>query len=396
MSGTITPLPDLAGNTAAASRAVGPLSGTAQVFRDYVGLGDPYDYYAVTVTTNSIVDLSFVADTPAGLYPGKSGLALYAANGTTQIAFADFATTTTTGAAQIKKALGVGTYYLKVDNPTLAGAATNYTLSVLAGPTSGNVTPASITDALLPPLGSIQFIDNSLEAQAGRLYQAAFGRAPDDAGLSFWAGALHAGTPLVDIAGGFLASTEFQARYGNPDNNGFVNSLYQNVLGRPADAAGLAFWVGSLESGAQTRPQVLASFSESNENKANTAPSTNAQSAARLYWAELGRAPDSAGLTFWTGQLSNGVASLSQEADALASSTEFTTRYGGLDDTGFVRQLYLNVLGREADPAGLATWTGVLASGSPRGSVVIGFSESTEAKARFDFLDGKFGIVALP
>ena len=119
------------------------------------------------------------------------------------------------------------------------------------------------------------------------------------------------------------------------------------------------------------------------------------QPAARLYWAELGREPDSAGLSFWTSQLSNSIATLSQEADALASSPEFATRYGGLDNAGFVNRLYENVLGRAADASGQAAWTNALANGAIRGSVVIGFSESVESKARFESVAGHNGILVV-
>jgi hypothetical protein len=104
---------------------------------------------------------------------------------------------------------------------------------------------------------------------------------------------------------------------------------------------------------------------------------------ARLYYAELGRAPDAAGLSYWTSRLIEGSVSLKDEAVALADSPEFTGRYGTLDDAGFVGQLYQNVLGRAGDAEGLAYWTATLAAGGGRGSVVTGFSESVEFKAKF-------------
>jgi hypothetical protein len=376
---------------------IGVVRTTPLTFRDYVGAGDAYDFYKITVKSNSLVNFTFTADTPAGVAQPSSGftagLALYATDGTTQIGSTEFPTT---GTASLAQGLGLGTYYLKVDNPSLNNIGTNYTLSISGTPTSGAVTPATITAALLPPAGAIEFIDTSVEAQAGRLYQAAFGRAPDDAGVSFWAGQIHAGASLADVATQFLASQEFQTRFGSPDNATFVSELYQNVLGRAGEPAGIAFWQNQLDTNAQTRAQVLVSFSESPENQATTPLSANAQSAARLFWAELGRAPDSAGLTFWTSQLSNGSATLVQEADSLANSSEFTTRFPNLDNAGFVNQLYQNVLGRAPDAAGSATWTDALANGASRGSVVTSFSESPEAKARFDSLVGQFGIVVTP
>lgn len=46
-----------------------------------------------------------------------------------------------------------------------------------------------------------------------------------------------------------------------------MNTLYKNVLGRDADTGGLNYWLGQLNSGAETRYEVLLGFSESAENK---------------------------------------------------------------------------------------------------------------------------------
>ena len=48
----------------------------------------------------------------------------------------------------------------------------------------------------------------------------------------------------------------------------YVNNLYKNVLGRSADTSGLNYWLSQLNSGAETRYEVLLGFSESAENKA--------------------------------------------------------------------------------------------------------------------------------
>jgi len=109
--------------------------------------------------------------------------------------------------------------------------------------------------------------------QAYRLYQAAFARQPDLDGLSFWIGQMDLGAALSTVAGQFIGSAEFVAKYGtNPTNEQFVTLLYQNVLNRLPDAGGLAFWVNQLNAGTITRPEVLIGFSESTENKANVLP----------------------------------------------------------------------------------------------------------------------------
>lgn len=104
-------------------------------------------------------------------------------------------------------------------------------------------------------------------AQAFRLYQAAFDRAPDSGGLGFHISVLEgAGVSLAQVAQGFVDSTEFKTRYGALDNAAFLTQLYQNILHRAPDPAGLAYWLGLLDAGALSRGQVLAGFADSPEN----------------------------------------------------------------------------------------------------------------------------------
>ncbi len=110
-------------------------------------------------------------------------------------------------------------------------------------------------------------------------------------------------------------------------------------------------------------------------------PSPRVQGAiTRLYSAAFDRAPDADGHAYWTRRYLSG-RSLSAIALEFVASPEFRRTYGNLNDHDFVRQVYRNVLGREPDAAGLAHWTGVLASGRTRGFVLIGFSQSGEMRA---------------
>jgi serralysin len=70
------------------------------------------------------------------------------------------------------------------------------------------------------------------------------------------------------VASSFLASAEFKQRYGeNVSDSTYVNTLYKNVFGRDADTGGLNYWLGQLNSGIETRYEILLGFSESAENK---------------------------------------------------------------------------------------------------------------------------------
>lgn len=102
-----------------------------------------------------------------------------------------------------------------------------------------------------------------------RLYRAAFGRLPDENGLGYWD---ESGLTLTEVAHQFLMSEEFQQRYGQPDHEQFLAVLYNNVLGREPDPAGLAYWRDLLDSG-QTRLVVLLGFSESAEFRTRTGTS---------------------------------------------------------------------------------------------------------------------------
>lgn len=99
-----------------------------------------------------------------------------------------------------------------------------------------------------------------------RLYDSVFNRAPDAGGLADWNAAADAGMTLHEIAAYFVVSPEFQATYGQPDNLAFVQSLYQNILDRPGEQAGVDAWAAQLNSGAQDRASVTIGFSESAEH----------------------------------------------------------------------------------------------------------------------------------
>ena len=102
----------------------------------------------------------------------------------------------------------------------------------------------------------------------GRLYTAAFGRKPDDAGLQYWINVVS--DPLVsykDVSQNFVDSPEFSA-IAAPEASSevFTSALYQNVLGREPDPSGLGYWTSKLDTGAQDRADVLMGFANSPEN----------------------------------------------------------------------------------------------------------------------------------
>lgn len=107
--------------------------------------------------------------------------------------------------------------------------------------------------------------------KAYRLYRAAFNRKPDAAGLGFWIRSMDGGLALEPMAREFATSTEFASLVGAaPTHQQVVTALYWNVLHRVPDAAGAAYWLDQMARGMRVE-RVLAEFSESAENKQQVA-----------------------------------------------------------------------------------------------------------------------------
>jgi len=93
------------------------------------------------------------------------------------------------------------------------------------------------------------------------LYVIYFNRAPDPAGLAFWQ---TQNVTIDDIAAQFGASPEAKALYpflaaptlANPEE--FINEIYQNAFGRDAEPAGLEYWSGVLAQ--DSSPESVAQF----------------------------------------------------------------------------------------------------------------------------------------
>jgi arabinogalactan endo-1,4-beta-galactosidase len=158
------------------------------------------------------------------------------------------------------------------DNYTITRSGSTLTITDNVG-TGGTVTVSTGVGTIFFYDGILSFDANDRAAQAYRIYQAVFNRPADAAGLGYWTDVLNKGSSLEQIAAGFVNSDEFRASYGSsPSNREVATKVYQNVLGRAPDPAGLDYWVKVLDSGAAGIPAVLAAFSESPENKTLLAP----------------------------------------------------------------------------------------------------------------------------
>jgi hypothetical protein len=159
------------------------------------------------------------------------------------------------------------------------GLRANYTITATTGgylvtDTTGSEAPRVVTASarLRFSDSSLSFDINGIPGQVYRLYRAAFARTPDTAGLGYWIGATDQGADLVSVAQGFVSSDEFKTLYAQATTNtAVVQQYYVNVLNRAGDQAGIDYWVGILDRKADTWAGVLTGFSDSAENKNSTA-----------------------------------------------------------------------------------------------------------------------------
>ena len=93
--------------------------------------------------------------------------------------------------------------------------------------------------------------------QVQKIYVAYYGRPADPAGLQYWAGQLAAnGGNLTSIINAFGASAESTALYAGANDTAKVTAIYQQLFNRAPDAAGLAFYTAELTAGRMTAASI--------------------------------------------------------------------------------------------------------------------------------------------
>jgi len=108
---------------------------------------------------------------------------------------------------------------------------------------------------------SVNFVRNACESRPFNpseerimdMYVAYYGRAPYAEGLDWWVNQLNAaGGNMRAIVDAFGSGDEYRRRSQNMKGAALVNRLYEYILGRKADAPGLAHYTGELDSEKET------------------------------------------------------------------------------------------------------------------------------------------------
>ena len=247
-----------------------------------------------------------------------------------------------------------------------------------------------------------------------RLYQTALGRTPDEGGLKTWTDQLTTHTMTgAQVAANFFASAEYLGK--NRSDKNFVEDLYVAMMDRGSDAEGMKTWTSQIVLG-RSRCWVFKQFCDSAEfhnicatyginpgsvedgqyamgahisgdkvttgtgKDAVTSPAVVARADAEafvkhLYKEILGREADEAGLKNWSDKVVVGAKGVEVAANLMISG-EFQAR--GLSNEAFVKVVYRALLGRDADASGLATWTEKLDGGMTRAVMMQQLCASSE------------------
>jgi SpoIID/LytB domain protein len=150
-----------------------------------------------------------------------------------------------------------------------------------------------------------------------------------------------------------------------------VQALYQDVLGRQPDPAGLDYWTAVVTATGDAS-RVTAPIVSSRERL--TAFVT------QVYADALHRAPEAGGLEYWIGYLASGQGVSALQVSVFASPESLQVLGNG-NERDWVGGMYQALLQRPAAPGEIDYWTGI-AQQYGRGAAVVAIARSDEAGLR--------------
>jgi hypothetical protein len=234
-----------------------------------------------------------------------------------------------------------GTYLVFV---SIRDADGNSAVSLSSAFVSDNTGLSSLNSAALGFVHSVEYFTDLVVSD----YRHFLGRTGRSSEIAYWVNLMQAGATDAQVAAGFLSSGEFMAHAGN-NQTGWLDALYQDVLGRGADAQGQNYWLGQLSAGASLTDIALG-IETSGERESMIVQGD--------YQQFLGRTANSGEVGYWLGALANGMTNEQVAASFLSSGEYFQRQHNNASD--WIAGAYQTVLSRNADPTGTNYWLGVL------------------------------------
>ena len=200
-------------------------------------------------------------------------------------------------------------------------------------------------------------------------YTDVLGRTPSRTGseVSFWRNALATGSPRSEVAGGFTGSDEYRLK--------MIDAAYHDVLGRPAEPSGRAWWLNAMRAGLVQPDDAHRTFLTTAEFY-NTSGGTPSAYITALYADILGRAAEPSGISFWSAVL------------ALQGPTGVVDGIWMADETlrGRVVDAYATLLDRTPSASEKTSWAAFARSNGPtamRTAIMSSAEYANRAVARF-------------
>jgi hypothetical protein len=221
--------------------------------------------------------------------------------------------------------------------------------------------PATLLDVATAITHSYEAQSNEVTAYYTNLLQ----RSPSSAEVLGWVQQLNQGVTYEVVQASFVSSPEFLGKHGG-EGPAWVQSLYQDLLGRTPGQAELNNWTAQIAAGAS--PQAIASaFAGGVEHLSDRV--------IYDYQHFLGRTPGTAEVNGWVHNILAGTHDQDVEAGFVASS-EFFDGISHSDQQQWIINAYQTVLGRTPGTSEVNAWLNALAAShfdsspnSPTGNV---------------------------
>lgn len=172
-------------------------------------------------------------------------------------------------------------------------------------------------------------------------------RPADAAGLNYWTTLMALGTSDEQLEADLLSSAEYFERNG-ASNVSWVAAMYQGLLGRSADDAGLAYWEGQLEAGV-SQYQVALDIATSAERESIVVSND--------YQTFLGRGASSADVAYWVNQFEQGARNEDVIAGFISSAEYYNSpTKGQASNTAWIESVFQDLFQTQPSTADLAFW----------------------------------------
>jgi S-layer protein len=171
-----------------------------------------------------------------------------------------------------------------------------------------------------------------------QLYVAYYNRPADVAGLNYWVAALDGGATIDQISKSFNTAKEYTDNYAGKAPEVIVDTVYMNLFGRHAESAGLDYWGPKVLSGAITVAdlvkQITAGAVDADGNpNADGLAYANKVTAAEAFTTELNTAGNEAERIAYASGSASVLAAAKTYLAGVTTDATLATAVAGVHDT---------------------------------------------------------------